>query len=75
MTLAEQIYEIAKTLPTNQASEVLDFIYFLKTKLERENSRILIEERKLIEGILTRRKQRVPVSTDYLQQLREEERP
>jgi hypothetical protein len=71
MTLAEQIYEIAKTLPTNQASEVLDFIYFLKAKLERENSPILIEERNLIEGILTRRNQRDPVSTDYLQQLRD----
>lgn len=75
MTLAEQIYEIAKTLPTNQASEVLDFIYFLKAKLERENSPILIEERNLIEGILTRRNQRSPVSSDYLQQLREEGRP
>ena len=75
MTLAEQIYEIAKTLPTNQASEVLDFIYFLKAKFERENSPILIEERNLIEGILTRRNQRSPVSSDYLQQLREEGRP
>jgi len=27
MTLAEQIYEVAKTLPTDQANEVLDFIY------------------------------------------------
>lgn len=75
MTLAEQIYEVAKTLPTNQASEALDFIYFFKAKIELENSHILAEERNTIEGILARRNQRVPVSTDYLQQLREEGRP
>ncbi|BAP57320.1 hypothetical protein THII_3023 [Thioploca ingrica] len=65
MTLAEQVYEVAKTLPTNQASEVLDFIYFLKAKIELENSHVLVEERNTIEGILARCNQRVPVRKSY----------
>ncbi|NJO17412.1 MAG: hypothetical protein HC877_17215 [Thioploca sp.] len=71
MTLAEQIYEVVKTLLTYQANEVLDFIYFLQAKLERENSDVLAEE----QGILAWRNQKIPVSTDYLQQLRETGRP
>ncbi|OQW92856.1 MAG: hypothetical protein BWK78_00360 [Thiotrichaceae bacterium IS1] len=67
----------------NQASEVLNFIYsFKRNKIEYDNSLALalvvernIEERNIIAGILTRRNQRVPLSTDYLQQLREEGRP
>jgi hypothetical protein len=31
---AEMIYELVKTLPANQASEVLDFAEFLKHKTE-----------------------------------------
>jgi hypothetical protein len=75
MTLVEQIYDVAKTLPMNQAGEVLDFIYSLQAKMASENSQTLAEEGKIIEGILARRNQRVAVSTDYLQQLRAEGRP
>jgi Family of unknown function (DUF6364) len=42
---------------------------------EAESSISREEERKIIEGILVRRGQRTPVSTGYLQQLREEGRP
>ncbi|OQW88974.1 MAG: hypothetical protein BWK78_08035 [Thiotrichaceae bacterium IS1] len=75
MTLAEQISEVAKTLPMNQAGEVLDFIYSLQAKMAAKNSPTLAEEGKIIEGILARRNQRVAVSTDYLQQLRAKGRP
>jgi hypothetical protein len=74
VTFAEQIYDIAKTLPINQANEVLNFIYDLKTKMPLENSQSFAEEN-VIKGILERRNQRKLVSTDYLQQLREEGRP
>jgi Protein of unknown function (DUF2281) len=32
MTIAEQIYELVKTLPQNQASEVLTFVEFIRAK-------------------------------------------
>ncbi len=35
MTVAELAYEQIKTLPENQAREVLDFIGYLKEKSER----------------------------------------
>ena len=35
MTLAELAFEHLKTLPDDQAREVLDFIGYLKTKQER----------------------------------------
>jgi Protein of unknown function (DUF2281) len=36
MTLAEQIYELVKTLPPDQASEVLTFAEFLRAKHSSE---------------------------------------
>lgn len=74
VTFAEQIYDVAKTLSTTQANEVLNFIYTLKTKIPLDNSQSFVEEN-IIKGILERRNQRKKVSTDYLQQLREEGRP
>lgn len=35
MTTAETIYELAKTLPEEQAREALDFIEFLQAKLRK----------------------------------------
>jgi hypothetical protein len=35
MTTSEQIYEIVQALPSEQASEVLDFARFLKLKTQR----------------------------------------
>ena len=35
MTTAETIYELAKTLPEEQAREALDFLKFLQTKLKK----------------------------------------
>ncbi len=32
MTIAEQIYELVKALPQNQASEVLTFVEFIRAK-------------------------------------------
>jgi Protein of unknown function (DUF2281) len=36
MTLAEQIYELVKTLPPEQASEVLTFAEFIRAKNSNE---------------------------------------
>ncbi len=36
MNAAEKIYELVKTLPENQAAEVLNFVEFLKQKAQRE---------------------------------------
>jgi hypothetical protein len=36
MTLAEQIYELVKTLPPDQASEVLTFAEFIRAKNSNE---------------------------------------
>lgn len=74
VTFADQIYDVAKTLSATQANEVLNFIYTLKTKIPLENPQFLTEEN-IIKNILERRNQRNSVSTDYLQQLREEGRP
>ena len=35
MTTAETIYELAKTLPEEQAREALDFLKFLQAKLKK----------------------------------------
>ncbi len=35
MTTAETIYELAKTLPEEQAREALDFLEFLQAKLKK----------------------------------------
>jgi len=32
MSIAERIYELVKTLPQNQASEVLTFVEFIRAK-------------------------------------------
>jgi hypothetical protein len=39
--LSQTIYEAAQTLPDVQATEVLDFIYFLRTRQERAEHRDL----------------------------------
>lgn len=36
MNIAERVYETVKTLPEQQAAEVLDFAEFLKSKAELE---------------------------------------
>jgi hypothetical protein len=35
--IADQVYEAVKTLPEQQAAEVLDFVALLKAKAEQEN--------------------------------------
>lgn len=37
MTVIEQIYEIVKTLPQNQASEILNFAQFIRAKYLNAN--------------------------------------
>ncbi|MEG4964490.1 MULTISPECIES: DUF2281 domain-containing protein [unclassified Microcoleus] len=37
MTIIEQIYAIVKTLPENQASEILTFAEFIRAKYLKEN--------------------------------------
>ena len=34
--IAEKVFEAVKTLPEHQASEVLDFVEFLKSKTQKE---------------------------------------
>ncbi len=43
MATPEQIYEIVKTLPSDQANEVLDFAQFLKVKIQRVAARSEID--------------------------------
>ncbi len=43
MTWAEMIQEQAKTLPVEQAREVLDFIGYLKTRQENQEWQNLIQ--------------------------------
>lgn len=38
MNIAEQVFDAVKTLPEQQAAEVLDFVEFLKTKSKRQTS-------------------------------------
>jgi len=57
MTTAELIYREAKTLPEPEAQEVLDFVEFLKGKLQRgeEETAYLLKEpanaRDLLEAV------------------------
>jgi hypothetical protein len=43
MAIPEQIYEIVKALPTEQANEVLDFVEFLKMKTQQLANRAEID--------------------------------
>lgn len=43
MATPEQIYEIVKTLPMDQANEVLDFAQFLKVKNQQLDQRSAID--------------------------------
>lgn len=43
MTVAEQVYEQAKLLPEPLAREALDFVLFLRGRLQREEWRDLID--------------------------------
>jgi hypothetical protein len=43
MTLAEQVYEQAKLLPQPLAQEALDFVLFLRARLERGELRDLMD--------------------------------
>ncbi|MCX7113352.1 MAG: DUF2281 domain-containing protein [Proteobacteria bacterium] len=47
MTLAELAFEHFKTLPDDQAREVLDFIGYLKTKQERDSIKNLISAQEI----------------------------
>ncbi|MDD2760030.1 MAG: DUF2281 domain-containing protein [Methylomonas sp.] len=38
MNIAEQVFDAVKTLPEQQAAEVLDFVEFLKTKTRRQSN-------------------------------------
>lgn len=75
MQMVEQIYATIKTLPVNQVAEIFDFINFIQSKIDSTHTLVMNKEQEIITGILTRRNQRKPVSTDYLQQLRTEKRP
>jgi hypothetical protein len=44
MTIAEQIYSLVKTLPQDQASEILTFAEYIRTKNLVENQPIDTEE-------------------------------
>jgi hypothetical protein len=37
--IAEKVFEAVKTLPEQQAAEVLDFVEFLKSKTQKERGR------------------------------------
>jgi Protein of unknown function (DUF2281) len=43
MAIPEQIYEIVKALPNEQANEVLDFVQFLKMKTQQLANRAEID--------------------------------
>jgi hypothetical protein len=43
MAIPEQIYEIVKALPSDQANEVLDFVQFLKMKTQQLANRTAID--------------------------------
>ncbi len=43
MTVAEQVYEQAKLLPQPLAQEALDFVLFLRARLERGEWRDLMD--------------------------------
>lgn len=74
MPMAEQIYDLIKTLPANQLMEVFDFINSIQSKTEATHTSAMSKEQEIIAGILARRNQRKSVATDYLQQLRMEVR-